>query len=157
MNVPSGFRSIPIVPDTVTHLNHDVVVEVLSRHGVNVSDAAAELGVASGDLRRLLWANPKLLDAAVEMEERRLDLAERNIFEALRSDDSRRRDAASFFVIRNTAKAKRRGWIVSASAGLDLTLNNSIQARTVTFRWRGPDDPELDSWGERKLLEDKPT
>jgi hypothetical protein len=159
MNVPSGFRSIPIVPDTVTHLNHDVVVEVLSRHGVNVSDAAAELGVASGDLRRLLWANPKLLDAAVEMEERRLDLAERNIFEALRSDDSRRRDAASFFVIRNTAKAKRRGWIVSTSAGVDLTLNNNIQARTVTFRWRTEDDPELDSWGDPKLIEhqDKPT
>jgi hypothetical protein len=159
MNVPSGFRSIPIVPDTVTHLNHDVVVEVLSRHGVNVSDAAAELGVASGDLRRLLWANPKLLDAAVEMEERRLDLAERNIFEALRSDDSRRRDAASFFVIRDTAKAKRRGWIVSTSAGVDLTLNNNIQARTVTFRWRTEDDPELDSWGDPKLIEhqDKPT
>jgi hypothetical protein len=153
MSVPAGFHSKPIVRDTVTDLNHDVVVEVLSRHGVNVSGAAAELGVESGDLRRLLWANPKLLDTAVEMEERRLDLAERNIFEALRSDDSRRRDATSFFVIRNTAKAKRRGWIVSASAGVGFTLNNNIPARTVTFRWRGPDDPELDCWGEPKLIE----
>jgi tRNA A58 N-methylase Trm61 len=54
-----------------------------------------ELGVGSGDLRRLLWANPHLTDMAVELEERRLDLAEKNIYEALRSDDSRRRDAAS--------------------------------------------------------------
>jgi hypothetical protein len=65
----------PIVPDSVKHLDPDVVVEVLSRHGVNVSDAAGELGGGSADLRRLLWANPKLTDAAVEIEERRLDLA----------------------------------------------------------------------------------
>ena len=43
-------------------LDPDVVVEVLSRHAVNVSDAAAELGVASADLRRLLWANPQLTE-----------------------------------------------------------------------------------------------
>jgi hypothetical protein len=39
------------VPDSVAHLDPDVVVEVLSRHAINVSDAAAELGVASADLR----------------------------------------------------------------------------------------------------------
>jgi hypothetical protein len=44
--------SKPKVPDTVAHLDPDVVVETLSRHGVNVSDAASELGVASADLRR---------------------------------------------------------------------------------------------------------
>jgi hypothetical protein len=54
----------PIVPDSVKHLDADVVVEALSRHAINVSDAAGELGVASADLRRLLWANPKLTDAA---------------------------------------------------------------------------------------------
>jgi hypothetical protein len=76
--------SKPIVPHSVAYLDPEVVVEVLSRHGVNVSDAADEMGVASADLRRLLWANPKLTDAAVELEERRLDLAEKNIYEALR-------------------------------------------------------------------------
>ena len=49
----------PIVPDSVEHLDPDVVVEVLSRHAINVSDAARELGVASADLRRLLCANTK--------------------------------------------------------------------------------------------------
>src|SRR4029077_16843620 len=97
----SNFHTVPKVPDSVAHLDPDVVVEVLSRHAINVSDAAGELGVASADLRRLLWANPKLTDAAVEMEERRLDLAERNIYEALKSDDHRR-DAASMFTIRNS-------------------------------------------------------
>ena len=83
----SDFHGKPIVPDSVKHLDADVVVEVLSRHGVNVSEAADELGVASADLRRLLWAKPQLTDAAAEIEERRLDLAEKNIYEALRSDD----------------------------------------------------------------------
>ncbi|HZZ25850.1 MAG TPA: hypothetical protein VFE60_26295 [Roseiarcus sp.] len=83
---PGNVISKPRVPDAVAHLDPEVVIEVLSRHAVNVSDAAGELGVASGDLRRLLWANPKLTDAAVEIEERRLDLAERNIYEALKSE-----------------------------------------------------------------------
>jgi hypothetical protein len=96
----SNFHAVPKVPDSVAHLDPDVVVEVLSRHGVNVSDAAGEMGVASADLRRLLCAKPHLTDMAVELEERRLDLAEKNIYEALRSDDSRRRDAASMFTIR---------------------------------------------------------
>ena len=83
----SDFHGKPVVPDSVEHLDPDVVVEVLSRHGVNVTEAADELGVASADLRRLLWARPQLTDAAAEIEERRLDLAEKNIYEALHSDD----------------------------------------------------------------------
>jgi hypothetical protein len=82
MTLPNALK----VPDSVGHLDPDVVVEVLSRHSINVSDAAAELGVASADLRKLLWAKPHLSDAAVEIEERRLDLAEKNILEALHSD-----------------------------------------------------------------------
>ena len=90
----SNFHTVPKVPDTVAHLDLGVVVEALSRHAINVSDAASELGVGSADLRRLLLAKPQLTDAAAEIEERRLDLAEKNIFEALKSDDPRRRDTA---------------------------------------------------------------
>ena len=103
----SNFVARPKVPDGVQHLDQDLVVEVLSRHGVNVSDAAGEMGVASADLRRLLWAKPHLTDMAVELEERRLDLAEKNIYEALKSDDPRRRDAASMFTIRNSHRARQ--------------------------------------------------
>jgi hypothetical protein len=106
----------PVVPDSVKHLDPDVVVETLSRHGVNVSDAAGELGVGSADLRRLLWARPQLADAAVEVEERRLDLAEKNIYEALPSDDPRRRDAAAMFTIRNSHRARKRGWITTSTS-----------------------------------------
>ena len=62
------------------------------------------------------------------------DLAEKNIYEALRSDDSRRRDAASFFVVRNSARARRRGWITSSSASVDVNINQS--GRETVFSWR---------------------
>jgi hypothetical protein len=157
----SDFHGKPVVPDSVKHLDVDVVIELLSRHGVNVSEAADELGVASADLRRLLWARPQLTDAAIEIEERRLDLAEKNIYEALTSEDSRRRDAASMFTIRNNHRARKRGWITTSTSAAELSVsaNANNQSRTLTFRWRNDSDPELDSWGEPKLIEheDKPT
>jgi hypothetical protein len=157
----SNFHAVPKVPDSVAHLDQDVVVETLSRHGVNVTDAADELGVASADLRRLLCAKPHLTDMAVEIEERRLDLAEKNIYEALRSDDPRRRDAASMFTIRNSHRARKRGWITTSTSAAELSVSAIAinQSRTLTFRWRNDSDPELNSWGEPKLIdhEDKST
>jgi hypothetical protein len=132
----------PGVPDTVSNLDHNVVTEVLSRHACNVTDASKDLGVSPSDLRRLLWANPKLQDAAFEVVESRLELAEKNIAEALNSDDSRRRDAASFFVIRNSVRAKRRGWITTSSASVDLNVSSNLPPRQVVFRWRTSEDDE---------------
>ena len=126
-------------------MDQDIVVEVLSRHGVNVSEAAAELGVGSADLRRLLWANPKLTDAAVEIEERRLDLAEKNIYEALTSDDPRRRDAASMFTIRNSHRARKRGWSTTSTSAAELSVSANAPARTLAFRWRTSEDDERDA------------
>jgi hypothetical protein len=135
--IPSNFHAVPKVPDTVAHLEPDVVVEVLSRHGVNVSDAAGELGVASADLRRLLCAKPHLTDMAVELEERRLDLAEKNIYEALKSDDPRRRDAASMFAIRNSHRARKRGWITTSTSAAEISINTGGNTpREIKFRWR---------------------
>jgi hypothetical protein len=126
---------------TAADLDASIVAAALARHSCNVTDAAQDLGVPASDLRRLLWSNPQLQDQAFETVEARLDLAEKNIAEALSSDDSRRRDAASFFVVRNTARAKRRGWITSASASVDVNVQAN---KTVhyTFRWRTADDPD---------------
>lgn len=141
----SSFHPVSKRPDSVQYLDQDIIVEVLSRHGVNVSEAAVELGVASADLRRLLWARPQLVDAAAEVEERRLDLAEKNIYEALRSDDPRRRDAASMFTIRNSHRARRRGWITSSTSAAELSVTANAPARTLTFRWRTSEDDERDA------------
>ena len=129
----SNFHAFPKVPDSVAHLDPDGVVEVLSCHAVNAN------------LRRLLWANPKLADAAVEIEERRLDLAEKNIYEALTSDNSRRRDAASMFTIRNSHHARRRGWIRTSTSAAELSVTANAPARTLTFRWRNSDDDLRDA------------
>ena len=53
-----------------------------------MTEAAAALGVPAGDLRRLLWAKPALQEAAFEVVEARIDKAEKNIAEALDSEDS---------------------------------------------------------------------
>ena len=141
----SNFHAVPKVPDSVADLDPDVVVEILSRHCVNVSDAASEMGVASADLRRLLCARPHLTDMAVELEERRLDLAEKNIYEALTSDDPRRRDAASMFTIRNSHRARRRGWITTSTSVAELSVTANAPTRTLTFRWRTPEDDLRDA------------
>lgn len=114
-------------------------------HGRNVIEAASELGVAGADLRRLLWSNPKLTEAAIEIEERRLDLAEKNIYEALKSDDPRRRDAASMFTIRNSHRARRRGWITTSTSAAELSVTANAPARTIVFRWRTPEDDRRDA------------
>jgi hypothetical protein len=135
-------------------LDHSIVVEVLVRNRCNIFDAAKDLGVPSPDLRRLMWANPKMQEAAFEQIERRLDKAEANVHEALHSEDSRRRDAASFFVLRNTARARRRGWVTSAtSAAAELSIIDAPAKRTVTFRFRTDEDDEAEKAVEREQLE----
>jgi hypothetical protein len=132
--------SEPNVPATVADLDLAEVAEVLARCGCNVSDAARDLNVPPSDLRRLLWANPKLQDQAFEVVESRIDKAEKNIMEALRSDDPRMRVAASMFTIRNTARAKRRGWITNAAASVEVNIGADLPVRTVTYRWRNESD-----------------
>jgi hypothetical protein len=144
MNV-SNFHKKPVVPATVANLDHAVIVAALARHGCNVTDAALELKVPASDLRRLMWANPGMQDQAFEVVEARLDMAEKNIHEALASEDSRRRDAASFFVLRNTVRAKHRGWIVSASGGVDVTISANLPPRQILYRWRTNDDDKRDA------------
>jgi hypothetical protein len=146
------------IAESVAHLDLATVAEVLVKHGANVRSAAAELGVPTSDLRQLTLINQALINAAYEAEELRLDRAEAVVDEALRSDDSRRKDAAAYFILRNSARARRRSWLTANSTSVDLTVNNNVQTRTVTFRWRRDDDPELDSWGQPKLIEheDKP-
>jgi hypothetical protein len=63
----------------------------------------------------------------------------------LRSDDSRRRDAASFFVIRNSHRARKRGWITSSTSAAELSVN-ADQPRSIVFRWRGSDDEPADEF-----------
>jgi hypothetical protein len=115
------------------------------KHGANVRNAAAELGVPTRDLRQLTLVNQALINAAYEAEELRLDRAEAAVEEALKSDDSRRKDAAAYFILRNSSRAKRRGWITSSSASVDLNINANLPPRQIVYRWRNEDDDKRDA------------
>ena len=132
--------SAPNVPATVASYAPNMVSEALARHACNVSDAAKDLGVPPSDLRRLLWANPKLQDEAFEAVEARLDLAEKNIAESLRSGNGRERLAASMFTIRNSHRARNRGWITSSTSAAELSISTeAAQPQTITFCWQNSD------------------
>jgi hypothetical protein len=139
------------IPDSVAHLDLATVAEVLVKHGANVRNAAAELGVPTSDLRQLTLVNQALINAAYEAEELRLDRAEAAVEEALKSDDSRRKDAAAYFILRNSSRAKRRGWITSSSASVDLNINANLPPRQIVYRWRCDDDDKRDA--ERAEIE----
>jgi hypothetical protein len=119
-------------PAVVSSLDLDAVAQALARHSCNVTDAAADLSVAPSALRRLMWANPALQDAAFEQVEARFDKAEANIAEALHSADSRRRDAANFFVIRNSARARKRGWITTSTSAAEVSISVSESGRVLS-------------------------
>jgi|SRR5271166_3803448 len=148
-----GRGASPAIPDTVAHLDADVVVETLSRHANNVSAAADELGVASADLRRLCHARPQLQAVAAEMEERELDLAEANISGFLRSKDDRLRLAASMFKIRNSVRARRRGWITSSAASVDVNLNANQPPQRIIVTWRNPNGTDDDDDDNTETIE----
>jgi hypothetical protein len=129
------------VPESVAHLDVEIVAAALIRHDANVGNTARALGVPSGDLRKLVLADQRLADAALEAVELRLDDAEANLSEALRCGDPRRRDAVSMFMLRNTQRAAKRGYAVAASAAsLEVGFDNRASAQNVVFRWAG-DDP----------------
>jgi hypothetical protein len=148
----SDFRSKPIVPAIVADLDLSEVAEVLARCGCNVSDAARDLNVPPSDLRRLLWANPALQDQAFEVVEGRLDLAEKNIAEALRSEDPRFRIAASIFTLRNQGRARRRGWITSSSGNVEVNVGPQ---RETVYSWRSGDAAKDDAKVTRLTEEGK--
>jgi hypothetical protein len=55
----------------------------------------------------------------------------------------------------NTARAQRRGWLTSASAGAEVSV--AVAPRTITFRWRQDGDPDPgDDFGAGKLIEHAP-
>ena len=130
------------IPESVAHLDVEIVAAALIRNDANIRNAARALGVPSGDLRKLVLVDQRLADAALEAVELRLDDAEANLSEALRCGDPRRRDAVSMFMLRNVQRAAKRGYAVAASA-VSLEVN-AEPARPVHYvvSWGKPDDDE---------------
>ena len=64
---------IPKRPPSLEHLSDERAARSLSKHFGNIVEAAKELAVDRRDLRRLIWHNPRILDAAHERMELFLD------------------------------------------------------------------------------------
>jgi hypothetical protein len=127
------------VPDSCADLFPAKVVRPLERHFGQIPPAARELGVPIPDLRRLTWAQPKLLEEALEEHELAVQRAMGVVIEALYSDDPRRQMWASDKIMLSwlardhpLAPARRR------SAATDVFRNNKTV--NYTFRWRNCDD-----------------
>jgi hypothetical protein len=98
------------IPDSCADLDLEAAGRELIRASGNVSVAAKALKVPMRDLRLLTYAQPELIDAALEAEEQRIDEAQAVVFKALRGGDMRRRIRAAGFILRATAQGRRRGF-----------------------------------------------
>ena len=98
------------IPASCADLDLEAVGRELIRTGGNVSAAARALGVPTPDLRRLVYARPKLLAAALEAEARVLDEAVALLLKAIRGDDMRLRIRAAGLFLRAMAAGRRRGF-----------------------------------------------
>ena len=89
------------IPDSCADLDLEAAGRELIRASGNVSVAAKALKVPTRDLRLLTYAQPELIDAALEAEERRW--AQAVVFKALRGGDMRRRIGPLAFSARHCA------------------------------------------------------
>ena len=49
------------------------------------------------------------------------------------------------FTIRNSHRARRRGWITTGPSVAELSVSANAPARTLTFRWRTSEDNQRDA------------
>ena len=83
------------VPKSCADLDLGLVERVLAKHFGGISAAARELGVSSTDLRRLTWAEPRLLESAHELCGDVVTRAMDELISALDSPSDRRREWAA--------------------------------------------------------------
>ena len=79
------------IPDSCADLCPAKVERTLEKHFSDIYAAARELGVPGPDLRRLTWAQPDLLENALEEHELVVQGARGEVIQALPSDEPRRR------------------------------------------------------------------
>jgi hypothetical protein len=119
-------------PESLRHLDLNIVGRALVEAKGNVTQAAKGLGVAPHELRRLTWSVPALMEVALEVAEQTVDRAEARLDEALDSDDPRRRLSAAMFVLSKHRLAHERGWGQAA--------RNLSPPELVAY---GPDDSKV--------------
>jgi hypothetical protein len=79
-----------------------------------VAAAARDLGMPSGDLRRLVGSRPMLADAVYEGVERALDAAVQTLLNGLDHQNPMMRLRAASYFMRLSEAGRRRGWGAAA-------------------------------------------
>jgi hypothetical protein len=141
----------PKRPSALAHLSDEAASAVLAKHVGDIAKAARELGVDRKGLRRLIWHNPNILNAAHErMELFRIGVKSK-ILEAVGSSSARRRrwglDALfDSYEFRDSLFASAK-WFAPAQrerapAVVDARLVLALEARAELARER---DAELES------------
>ena len=134
----TSIRRLP-VPGSCAKLDPIRVERALVKHQANVSAAARELGVPSGDLRKLTWSHPRLIDIALEEAERLIDRAEANVRRAVHDDAHPDRALqASIYVLSHHRVARERGWSRSSAAGSSYDAHaDDPPPQTIKVCWLG--------------------
>jgi hypothetical protein len=97
----------------------------------NITDAAKILKVTSIRLRNFVKKSPYLTAEMQESADRLVDIAEKNVLDALSDElDPSRRDTMSRFVLTNIGK--HRGW--GSAAGGGVTVKNAMGG-TIIVQW----------------------
>jgi hypothetical protein len=117
------------VPDSCADLDPARVVRALERSFGQIPPAARELGVSILDLRRLTWAQPQLLEEALEEHELAVSQAMGVVIQALYSDDLRRQMWASDKIMSS--------WLARDHPLAPARRGRGVEAprQQVVFRW----------------------
>ena len=117
------------VPDSCADLCPAKVVRALERSFGQIPAAARELDVPIPDLRRLTWAQPKLLEEALEEHELAVARAMGVVIQALDSPDWRRQMWASDKIMSS--------WLARDHPFAPARRGSAhvSESRTITFRW----------------------
>ena len=92
----------------------------------DVSKAAKRLGVSSGRIRAFVKNSPWIAAEVAEARERILDRAEQVLFEALFSDDPKRRDSAARYILTKSQMGRSRLYALTEHLQLDPKADRPV-------------------------------
>lgn len=133
-HIPDDLVALPTMPYNERPLELPLDVEecrtAIWMAAGNITDAAKLLKVTSIRLRSFVRKSPYLSAEMAESAEKMVDIAEKNVLDALTDDlDPSRRDTMSRFVLTNIGKA--RGW---GAGNTGLSIKNSAGG-TIVVQW----------------------
>jgi hypothetical protein len=134
-HIPNDLVALPTMPYDERPVELPLDVEecrtALWMAAGNVSDAAKVLKITSIRLRNFVKKSPYLSAEMQEAADRLVDIAEKNVLDALTDEqDPSRRDTMSRFVLTNIGKAK--GWGSGGSAGVSV---KNAAGGTIIVQW----------------------